>query len=92
MRVEPGRQSPAIVVAERLQALLVRHCLRDEERVDQYETVLSQLKAEGRDFLLLAAIGGNEALAAIAHKVIGFIPPFHHVQARVNLMTEGQRG
>ena len=90
--VEPGRQSPAIVGAELLQELMVRHCLLDEERVDQHETVLYQLKAEGRDFLLLAAIGGKEALAAIANKVISFIPPFHHVQARFNLVTECQRG
>jgi hypothetical protein len=90
--VAPGRQSPAIVVAERLQALLVRPCLRDEERVDQQETVLDQLKAEGRAFWRRAAIGGHEALAAIAHKVMGCIPPFHHVQARVHLRTEGQSG
>jgi hypothetical protein len=91
-RVAPGRQSPALVGAERLQALLGRPCLRDEERVAQQETVLDQLTAEGRAFWRRAAMGGHQALAALAHKVMGCMPPFHHGQARVNLRTEGQSG
>ena len=40
----------------------MRHRLFNEDRINQHETVLHQLEAEGRDLLLRATIRGKEAL------------------------------
>jgi hypothetical protein len=67
---------------------MLRDGPRDEEGVNEHQAVLQQLEREGRDLLLFAAVGGKDALATIAEKIVCGIPAFDDVQAFLHLVPQ----
>ena len=88
MFVEQGGQRPTILLTQLVEELMLGERPFDQEGVNEHQTVLEQLETQGGDFLLLAAVGRKDALAAIAEKIVRGIPAFDHVQAFLHFVTQ----
>jgi hypothetical protein len=78
--VEQRSQRATVLLAQLLQQLVLGDGVLHQEGVNQHQTVLQQLEGERGNFLLLAPIGGENALAAIAEKVVRAIPALHNIE------------
>jgi hypothetical protein len=86
--IEERAESAVVGSREVREQLMLLQGLFHQQRIDEHEAVLQELEGERRDLLLLPLIGSKDALSAVTEKVIGFIPAFDDIQARLYLMSQ----
>jgi hypothetical protein len=92
MFIKEGREGTSVSLIELLQELMLRDAALDQQGVDEPQAVLEELETQRRRLLLVPTIGGKDALSPLAEKILGGVPPFHHISPFVALITEGKRG
>ena len=79
MLIKERRQGTPVRLIELLQELRLREAAFDQQGVDEHQTILEELETQRRRLLLCPTIGGKDALASVAEKIIGGMPPFDHI-------------